>query len=270
MSLASFAVASATALYFGTRGYAWQLGLVLSVGVAAYLTLRSWFATDQSDILELDPNEEQRVVKLRRGELAKKLLAHGATLDESSPARSRPALRPFLPGAIAMTWWLVVQLVAGTSIRVLHAGQKDLVLVVDSRKMVTVAPTQFEDPRAGKFVRVLGGMRRLELFERDGRLLDTINTPLWPGRQYVVGTLPQGRCLFLEKTFFEAGKSRSELYLVEGDAPFWEIPERVDIWFEAQSTQGTERAVLTSGGVRHAVRLLPCEGGVFAPGRGKI
>jgi hypothetical protein len=112
-------------------------------------------------------------------------------------------------------------------------------------------------------VRVLGGRRRLEIISESGALLGGATMTIWPGRTYIVGQLPEDQCLFWEQRTYGTGAERSLVFPLGGDGPVWELKDQVDSWFVPLESPGTKPDVEsdpweTRGGIRRAVRLLPC------------
>lgn len=172
------------------------------------------------------------------------------------PAPQRRGLRrEFLPALLALTWLCGLHWLGRAELRVIQSSDADAVVLIDHRRRRIVPPTRVEHAHAAHAVSTLAGRRTLGLVTSDGRSLVDVTLTLWPGRDYVLGTLPSGLCLFIERQEYgEAGAAR-ELAAVQGEGPLWELPVNVDLWF----TGVTERPSLpTSGGIRTAIRLLPC------------
>jgi len=116
-------------------------------------------------------------------------------------------------------------------------------------------PTDLEHPHAARAITTLAGRRTLTLVSDAGEPMVEVVETLWPGRDYLFGTLPEGKCLFLERQEYGDAGAEHSLIPVAGSGPLWELPAAVDVWF----VELRERPSLpTSGGVRTAVRLLPC------------
>ena len=88
---------------------------------------------------------------------------------------------------------------------------------------------------------------------------------LWPGRTYIVGQIPPGQCLFWERREYGKEARASILFPIGGQGPVWELREQVDSWFVPLGGSTTEQLAeiedwQTRGGLRRAIRLLPCQG----------
>jgi hypothetical protein len=180
----------------------------------------------------------------------------GATpISEHAPAPRRALRRALLPVLVSVVWLLGLHWLGRAELRVIQSGDVDAVVLIDHRRRRVVPPTRLEHAHAAYAVTTLAGRRTLGVIGEEGRPILEVTRTLWPGRDYVLGTLPAGYCLFIERQEYgEAGTAR-EVAPVPGDGPLWELPVNVDLWF----TELPERPSLpTSGGIRTAIRLLPC------------
>jgi hypothetical protein len=267
---------TAAALALGTRALALQLSVPLVLGgLLPALVLRSAPIFRFKEPIELSSDKEGLLLSVRSKTYRRVLLEHGLheanlreeNLNEAGRAAGRhtPLLHrpPFFIGLIGLVWLVVLHSLGGAEVRVFVSGREKAVLLVDTRHFGKVAPTNAEDPRAGESVRVLGGRRHLELISESGALLGGSTITLWPGRTYIVGQVPPGKCFFWERREYGNGSGQSLLYPVSGDGPIWELREQVDSWFiplDSSASDAEAETVQweTRGGIRRAIRLLPC------------
>jgi hypothetical protein len=183
-----------------------------------------------------------------------------------APAFERHWTRSDPPSRFA--WWLALgSLVWLTTIhhfgvaqvRVLVGGEESATLLVDSRKLFDVAAANSEDPRSGRLFSLLGGRRRLQLVRADGREVFDVASNIWPGETYLVGDLPDGKCLFLEERSYGAAGPHNTFVPLGSTGPVFQLKADIDSWFVPLGAPlDDEPALVTSGGIRRALRLLPC------------
>ncbi len=262
-------VTTAMALSLGKRDLPFQIAVVVVTGAVLPLALkiaRLWRPIAPPILVESRDGAGTLVAKTEV--FAKALRAHGfEELPEASPQASpfprRHKTTLSLIG-IGLLWLFLIQSLGGANVRVFVSGKEKAFLLVDTRHTGKVAPTNAEDPRAGQALRILGGRRSLRLISESGEELAQATRTIWPGRTYIVGQLPQGECLFWERRKYGKEGSRSLLFPLPGEGPVWELRDSVDSWFipldegRAQSNPSDTDDWETSGGVRRAIRLLPC------------
>jgi hypothetical protein len=267
-SLLLVALITTLALAWGTRNIEAQLLVPLVFSLALPWTLLKvgvWPAPDRSISLG-EANDKTPVVICEDQKLSAILVEQGLPLSsQAAPGESflRKHQASLLLTLVCITWFALIHSLGGVSVRVLVSGSDDAVLLVDSRVHQEISPGNSEDPRAGIFTRVLGGRRKFELLTKSGKPLGSRTVTIWPGRTYIVGHLPPGLCLFWERRDYGTGQQKSLLMPLGGDGPIWELRHSVDSWFvplQADKTQATDAISEweSSGGVRRAIRLLPC------------
>lgn len=261
---------TAAALALGTRELVFQVAVPLALGgltPAALRRAKLW--NEPKDPLELQTDPSGVILLTRSRQFRRSLREHGFQELEGRD----PVLVPFLTkhqtplalAVIGLCWLSLLHSLGGAEVRVFVSGRENAVLLVDTRHFGKISPTNAEDPRAGGSVRVLGGRRHLELISESGVLLGGATKTIWPGRTYIVGQLPPSECLFWEWREYGEGAQPSILFPVGGEGPVWELREQVDSWFvplESPFTEQESETVdwQTRGGVRRAIRLLPCRG----------
>jgi len=187
-------------------------------------------------------------------------------LETKATRVPRPLARPggaweLAPALLALVWLSALHGLGRADLRVIQSGDAEAVVLIDERRRSTIAPVRSEHPHAARAVSTLAGRRRLGIVSERGESLVDVVATLWPGRDYVLGNLPPGQCLFLERQEYGKTGAAHELAQLPGQGPIWELPVTVDLWFSPLSTRPSSRPSLdTSGGVRTAVRLLPCSG----------
>jgi hypothetical protein len=177
------------------------------------------------------------------------------------PLRRRRLAWELSPTLVALAWLAGLHWLGRADLHVIQSSDTEAVVLVDARRRGTILPTLVEHPHAAEPVSTLAGRRRLGLVTASGvELVDVVET-LWPGRDYVLGSLPPGQCLFLERQEYGQEGAAHDLARVPGQGPLWELPVSVDLWFSPLSERpSSPHAMPTTGGVRTAVRLLPCAG----------
>lgn len=274
--LLSFVVA--ITLGFGSRAVAVQgLSTVLAAFVMTELLFRTplWprTATPLGLILEEGAENDGRLRLLvcRSRRFRRVLLDSGYPIVEgrgisggaiSSAHEVQNRVRLSVAG-LGLGALFLIHSLGGATVRVVQSGQESAVLLVDSRHTGAVQPTNAEDPRAGRFVHVLGGRRTLQLVSATGKVLVDQTVTVWPGRTYIVGHLPPDLCLHWEKRTYRAETEDSIVLPVRGEGPVWELTDRVDSWFvplgpRQAGSEPDAPPLEISGGTRRAVRLLPC------------
>lgn len=268
MTLLVLGATTAAALALGTRQFALQLALPLLVGgLAPAALLRTAIWPSSRDPVTLSADGEGLLLSTTSRKFRRTLLEHGLVETRgAAPRRASIFHRPQPPVVLIVVGWVwlaVLHSLGGAHVRVLTSGREKAVLLVDTRHFGQIAPTNAEDPRAGGSVRVLGGRRHLALVSETGVPLGGATKTIWPGRTYIVGQLPPGKCLFWERREYGSGAHRSILYPLGGNGPVWELRDQVDSWFVPLESPDAEQEAETEqwetrGGTRRAIRLLPC------------
>lgn len=263
---------TALTLHWGTHRVFSQALIAVACG-AALAALWIFFGpppVDHFGLVEDGETREGRRFVATSPRFASELVAvvpGGRRLNESNsgPRRrwgiwSTMQLLGLLPLLGGLLWLSSLQFFGGVRLRVLSADPSRLVLLVDGRQVASVLGTRYEDPEAGQFVRVLGGRRELRLLKSDGTEVTRQVATLWPGRSYVVGQLPAGRCLFVETRSYGAMGSDHTLAASTDSAPLWEFDAPIDSWFQPLPPEGRQEisGLRGSGGKRTALRLLSC------------
>lgn len=168
-----------------------------------------------------------------------------------------------LPLLSSLLFLLLLHAWGTARIVALQAELEPAVLLVDHRRRALVPPTPEERPGAVTSLRTLAGRRHLGLLSTEGSALaDQVET-LWPGRTYLLAHPPPGLCFFLEVQEYGAKGAAHFLQPLYGEAPLWELPADIDRWLAPPP----ERPNLpTTGGIRRALRLLPCRDPPLAAG----
>lgn len=264
LALLTISVATASALFFGTRAIALQATLTLTIAAllkGALIKLQIWPRSERD--LFWEESETGAVLWCKNKKYQRILEEHDfLEVDKEQPRPSnenlRQSARLLILGA---AWLLLIHSLGGADVRVLVVGNEGAFLLVDNRHFGAVHPSNQEDPRAGTTVRVLGGRRHLELVSASGATLGGATQTIWPGRTYIVAHLKPGVCLYFERRTY-GYEGRSRLVPLGGGGPVWELREPVDSWLIPLENPGAEdhddEDWGSSGGERRAVRLLPC------------
>ncbi len=278
--------ATALPLALGTQYLAIQLLLTMGSGI---LLGTLWLAigpptSRHFGVAETARDAQHRELSVNAAGLAQSLLqVRGAVLRTEPAPRNHWSQRLWsenflsphhalgvLPLLLGILWVGGLQMWGDARARVLHAGDSELIVLVDGRRVATVESTHFEDPAAGRFVRLLGGRRQFTLLHKDGTPLSQMVVTIWPGRDYVVGSLPSNHCLYVETRQYGAVGQGHDWQLVRDTAPIWELPGPIDSWFQPLPSTGgpspspgtpgkpQQPALFATGGTRTALRLLSC------------
>lgn len=267
-SLLSASVMVALALYWGNFRLGDQLlvGALVSVLPAFVLHLLGAWPREPHALYRLsssparpnDPPVWRRYWARQRAYA--QCVDHARVLEDEPPKTRAPGRKTLpaglaLPLVIALCTFIVVQYFGRSTVRVMVPGPEDATFTVDARRGVDIVGTPDENPRGGSLARVLGGVRTLGLIGEGGEPLAFSKVTLWPGRDYVFGRLPEGHCLYVEERAYGEAGDRHLLIPIPGHEPIWELEEEIDQWFVPLP----ERHELpTTGGLRRALRLLPC------------
>jgi len=246
--------ATSAALVLG--GARVPLQVLLTLLAATFpLVIAAWPGAVQAQpaLLHLASDAVRHHWLARRKDFLQRLGADVAI--EHAPVPRRRIIWDLLPALAALAWLSTLHWFGRAELRVLHSGDQDAVVLIDHRRRQTIAPTRTEHAYAAHAVSTLAGRRTLGIVGEEGTLLVDVTATLWPGRDYVLGTLPAGRCLFLERQEYGEEGSARDLVALPGAGPLWELPVNVDQWFAPLSPRPS---LPTSGGIRTAVRLLPC------------
>jgi len=248
-------VASACAFAFGARHLPWQLASSAAAAAClpgALLLSRKW--PDAPHALERD-GAGQHYLAARRSYA--RLSAVQLAVDRPPP-EPRRKLHFTLPLLLALGWALVIQYAARVDVWIVQSEQ-DLTLLIDDAVVGSVPASLEETPEAGRREVVLGGRRRLTLIDARGALRAETSASLFPGRSYLFGQTPAGRCFFVEQRGYGRASKKtsgsSSFTSLEGPGPLWELPVPIDFWFVPPPPPGP---AFTSGGIQTALRLLPC------------
>lgn len=175
-------------------------------------------------------------------------------------------LLPAVPLIAGCAWWLGLHGLARSSISVVNMGPGPVVLLVDDRRQVSIAPTRFEQPNLGYRQQLVAGLRKVSLLTASGEAIYSAETRLLPGQTLLIARLVPDACVWQERLDYEH----------PGSAPAWSLLARstravlleqpVDAWFtplrdgSPPPTPETRLAPVAEAafGTRLAVRLLPC------------
>lgn len=245
--------ATALALLYGTSRLLLQLGV--SLGLAALPPLLfSLQAKRSSSSAALLHAHEPRVLLAARRDYVELITS---PLDRPPQRPQRLGRKRLLAAPLLITcaYGSILQHFGRSELWVIHSEQ-DLILLIDHTLIGTVPASLGETPEAGRREEVLGGRRTLSLVHPDGSVRTELPVTFVPGKSYLLGLPPPRHCLFLEKRAYGQAGSTLERTPLPGAGPLWEIPERIDFWFTEAPDASSG---FTSGGLRTALRLLPCE-----------
>lgn len=270
--LITLSVGTATALAWGSRALALQVAL--TGGAAALpalgLTWRGFWPIRNENVW-MEETAESTSLVCRTRAFRRALIEHGFVEHSTAPGSRNFSVGQLPRRALALCllgfmWLGLLHSLGATTVRVLVSGNERAVLLVDGRHTGLIEPTNDEDPQGGILARVLGGRRTLALYSSAGEMLGQQTATLWPGRTYIIAHLAPGDCLFWEKRAYGERSRPSNFSPLGGVGPVWELEEHVDSWFiplqtPGQATPESEDDWRSSGGIRRAIRLLPCRPG---------
>ncbi|HSC89447.1 MAG TPA: hypothetical protein VLC09_19330 [Polyangiaceae bacterium] len=243
--------ATAAPLYWGSRRFALQLVLSAVAGLALPIAGRlSKLWAPAQEPLYLAPG---RRLWAERRAFAEAL---GSAIEEvEAPHRALDGARMAAPGLLAVAWCLGLHAWGSAELRVVEA-EPDVALLVDHALQGRVSASLDEAPESGLRIAILSGLRHFTLVDDQGRIRADVESAVIPGRTYLLGTPPRGRCFYLERRSY--GQAQLELPARErlpGEGPLWQLSEPIDFWFVPLPEPGPD---WTSGGSMTALRLLPC------------
>jgi len=262
------AVATALPLAFGSRLLLMQVGIAWGVALVAWLLGRTKWGepVDRGVRVHGPPDfaEDTLIVLTRTRRFSEALtnaaIAQVSVFERQGNVTRAPSSRFALWLALgSLVWLTTIHHFGVAQVRVMVAGHESATLLVDSRKVFDVAAANSEDPRSGKSLSLLGGRRRLQLVGASGDEAFDVVQNIWPGETYLVGSVPVGKCLFLEERRYGGAGPHSTFVPLGSSGPVFRLGRGVDSWFVPLGTASLdEPPVVTSGGVRRALRLLPC------------
>lgn len=253
-ALLGVGAATSSALALGGARLGLQITLTLSAALTPLLLARLVPNTDGPALYRLPSSSGPERFLAERRDYAREL--DPSLRSAAAPREAHFVQRQLLPVLVGLTWLAGLHWLGRAELRVMHGdATSDAVVLIDHRRRQSIGPTRGEHPHAGRAVTTLAGRRTLSLVSDAGEPVAQVTATLWPGRDYLFGALPKDRCLFLESQEYGARGRAHDLALIPGSGPLWELPTNVDLWFSPLS-QRPEFA--TSGGVRTAIRLLPC------------
>lgn len=266
----SLALATALSLALGTYLLLFQIAILLAFLAACLLFQKSplWISPKQGVWLVSTGSSgapDSLWIASQNHKFSRNLSEHGLESSPIGPSifRGPPSEgRSFSLGlvAAAIVWLILIQLLGVAQFRVLVGGGESASLLIDSRMVAVVEAANSEDPRSGRALSVLGGRRHIQLITAAGQTVAEGEMTIWPGRTYIVGYLPADRCLFWEEQGYGEVGPLHTLVPEESSGPIWEFNRRIDSWFiplSGEEGEGT-LGLATSGGLRTALRLLPC------------
>jgi len=142
-------------------------------------------------------------------------------------------------------------------LRVVNTRAEPLLLVVDGRRRVTLAPTSTESPDAGVELRLSPGFHKLAAFTLAGEPVDELSPNFPPNSSYLLAPGESDQCFWVEHTAY--GQAQPELPPLRRLPPeqrLWPVPDEVDAWFFPTPPASQDRR--SSGGTRTAVRQARC------------
>ncbi len=247
--------ASACAFAFGARHLPWQLASSAAAAACipvALLLCRKWPEAPHA-LVRAGAADQYLAAQRSYARLSAVPLA-----VDRAPPELRRRLPLALPLLVALAWSLGIQYAARADVWIVQSEQ-DLTLLIDDAVVGSVPASLEETPEAGRREVVLGGHRRLTLVDTSGALRAEASASLFPGRSYLFGQTPAGRCFFVEQRAYgrasKETRGSSSFTGLEGPGPLWELPVPIDFWFVPPPPPGP---ALTSGGRQTALRLLPC------------
>jgi len=246
-------MATSTALLLGGSRLGLQIMLTfLGVVVPLGLTFAWEIPGARPALIELEGTAKKSVWLALRKDYLEQLGETSTTLARAPRRSLAPALIPLL---VAWCWLGALHFLGRAELRVIHASDAEALVLIDERRRAVTPPSRSEHPTMARSVSTLAGRRTLSVVTERGEPVVSVVRTLWPGRAYLLGTLPEGQCLFLERREYGSEGAAHELVPVPDTGPLWEFPDRIDLWFKPLR----ERPDLpTTGGVRTALRLLPC------------
>lgn len=140
-------------------------------------------------------------------------------------------------------------------VRVLNHGDEPFVLWVDGKRVARVEPSSGESALAGVELSVPAGERELSVVSVGGRELFRAHELIEGGSPHLFAPLSAGYCFTIERrSYGQAGRPTLEVVPLEGENPFWVLPEGVS-WFTPNPEPGP---LQTSGGTLSCLRQRRC------------
>lgn len=141
-------------------------------------------------------------------------------------------------------------------VRVLNHGDEPFVLWVDGKRIARVEPSSGESALAGVELTLPAGERELRVVsEADGRVLFRARELVDGGSPHLFAPQSAGYCFSIErKSYGEADQPALDVVPLEGDNPFWVLPDGIS-WFTPNPEPGP---LHTSGGTLSCLRQKRC------------
>lgn len=176
--------------------------------------------------------------------------------------RQRARLERLLPFSIALAVASglatvpMFQLYRG-EVRVLNHGEQPFIVLVDGRSVARVEPSSGESALAGVQLTVPAGERQWRVLRAsDGAELFSARELVEGGKPHLFAPQSAGYCFRIERrSYGEGASSRIDVVPLEGENPFWVLPEGIN-WFVPNPEPGPLR---TSGGTLACLRQRRCD-----------
>lgn len=177
-----------------------------------------------------------------------------ARVVSSSGGRSRWLL--FGP-AVSVVLALVTYPAYRAPVRILNLTDSPLMITVDGRAAVEVAPSSNESARAGSLVEWPTGRQEVLAISEDGREIARRSVHIRAGREHLFAPKANGTCFWTETSGYgRAGHASRLVAPLSSGTDFWVLP-RIDTWFAPNPTQVEDAR--STGGVLVALRQALCE-----------
>lgn len=283
-ALGGASLATACSVYFGQRGEALQLLLLLVFsGALLWITTRSSLLPVTLGYAVLHPSAPDGQARgagtfiwARSSAFQEALIGHGFEsphLSEAEHERVARALRPrpalgllLIPALITLLWWTGLHSIARARVRVINMGPQTAVLMIDDRRMTLAPATRFERPGLGVMIPVLAGPRDVSLVGASGKTLFEGRVALLPGQTAIVARLLPEQCLYVEERDYGRSDSGTHYSLFMQGIGAQVLPTAVDSWFSplgeatlsSSKTGAADESWMKTQGKRRGLRLLPC------------
>jgi hypothetical protein len=251
-SLLCVALSTSLALRLGSLAVLLQVAGTLGCGLLSFGLLLSLDRRLCSPLLVAQGAPRVRLLARRRRYLDQLAEEPPAKVSAPTPPGSLRRLFPLVAGLL---WLAALHLFGTAKIIVVAEGIEPAIVTIDHRKRAVVAGMVEERPGRVRAVSTLGGRRHIAVFRDDGDALLEQDVTIWPTNTYIAAKLPSDWCFFIETQEYGSAGEAHTLQKLHPPGPVWELPISVDRWFAPTDPRPD---LATSGGVRRALRLLPC------------